>query len=299
MKTKGYVLAALSALLYGLIPLFILPIKAGSFSLDTTLFYRFFIAAALLLGYLAYKKEALKMSKSELLVMVLLGLFYALSSEFLFLGYDYLSAGIASSILFVYPVIVALIMFFFFKEKPGALTGISLLVTLSGVIILSTKGENLEINYTGLAVTLLSALFYALYIAVLNKPKISFSGVKTTFYSMLFTSVYFLIKAVWLKQSLAIPSIELFFNLTIFAFVTTVLSILALVYAIQHIGSTPTSIIGALEPIVAVFISVFLFQEELTVTLAAGVLLIIIGVLINIVSEDRKEKRQRKSIDYV
>ncbi len=116
---------------------------------------------------------------------------------------------------------------------------------------------------------------------------------------MLFTSVYFLIKAVWLKQSLAIPSIELFFNLTIFAFVTTVLSILALVYAIQHIGSTPTSIIGTLEPIVAVFISVFLFQQELTVTLAAGVLLIIIGVLINIVSEDRKEKRQRKSIDYV
>ncbi|MBV2165715.1 MAG: DMT family transporter, partial [Kaistella sp.] len=70
-------------------------------------------------------------------------------------------------------------------------------------------------------------------------------------------------------------------------------------YAIQYIGSTPTSIIGALEPIVAVFISVFLFQEELTVTLAAGVLLIIIGVLINIVSEDRKEKRQRKSIDSV
>lgn len=291
MKAKGYALAAFSALFYGLIPLFVLPIKAEHFSLDTTLFYRFFMAALLLLGYLLYKKESLKLNKTELACMVALGLFFALSSECLFMGYDYLSAGIASSTLFVYPVIVALIMVFFFKEKLNLLTVLSLVVTLLGVLILNAKGKQFKINPIGISITLLSALFYALYIVLVNKAKISFSGVKTAFYSILFTTIYFLIKVVFLKESLAIPSLNMLFNFAIFALVTTVLSILALVYAIQTIGSTPTSIMGALEPIVAVAISVLLFHEQLTSTLITGGLLIIIGVIVNIVAEDRKNKR--------
>lgn len=57
------------------------------------------------------------MRMKEWFIMIILGLLYALSSEFLFLGYDYLTPGIASTLLFVYPVIVALIMLVFFKER--------------------------------------------------------------------------------------------------------------------------------------------------------------------------------------
>ena len=289
MKAKGYALAAISALFYGLIPLFVLPIKAEHFSLDTTLFYRFFIAALFLLGYLLYKRESLRINRHELVCMLLLGLFFALSSECLFLGYDYLSAGIASSTLFVYPVLVALIMIFFFKEKLNRLTALSLVLTLGGVLILSTKGEHFELNYTGLFITLLSALFYALYIVMVNKAKISFSGVKTAFYSILFTAVYFLAKVFILGNSLRIPSPSLLLSFALFAFVTTVLSILALVYAIKYIGSTPAAIMGALEPIVAVTISVTLFQEQLTPSLSIGGTLIILGVIVNIIAEGKKE----------
>lgn len=119
---KGYALGIISAVSYGLIPIFILPIKQTNFSLDTTLFYRFFISALLLLPVLWYKKENLKITPKELYVVVLLGLSYALSSEFLFMGYDLLSPGIASTILFIYPVFVALIMFLVFKEKLNRLT---------------------------------------------------------------------------------------------------------------------------------------------------------------------------------
>lgn len=290
MKVKGYLLAAISAISYGLIPLFILPVKASHFSLDTTLFYRFFIAAMFILGYLIYKKESLRVNRSEFMILVLLGLFYALSAEFLFMGYDYLSPGIASTILFVYPVIVALIMTFFFKEKITVLTVLSLVITIAGIIALSAKDGALDINLPGLLITLGSAAFYALYMVVVNKAKINASGFKITFYSLLFSAVFYLGKTLIMKESLLIPNVELFVNFTVFAFVTTVLSMSALVYAIKSIGSTPTSILGALEPVMAVAVSVVLFHEILTSSLMIGIALILTGVMINIISESVKEK---------
>lgn len=290
MKIKGYTLALISAISYGLIPLFILPIKAIDFPIDTTLFYRFSIAAIFILSYLIYKKESLKLNRFELMIMVFLGLFYALSSEFLFLGYDYLTPGIASTILFVYPVIVALIMTFFFKEKITKLTILSLAITIGGVIVLSAKDSILDINFLGLCITILSALFYALYIVVVNKAKIKASGFKITFYSLLFTSIYYLCKTTIIGESLAVPNMSILFDFIIFAFITTVVSMSTLVYAIKLIGSTPTSILGAMEPVVAVAISVIWFNENLTISLIIGIVLILVGVIINIISESKKEK---------
>ncbi len=284
MKAKGYMLAAFSAVFYGLIPLFILPVKAIGFPLDVTLFYRFFISALFLLAYLVYKNESLKMTLKELLVYVSLGLFYSLSSEFLFLGYDYLTPGIASTILFVYPVIVALIMVFCFKEKITKPTIFSLVLSLLGVGILSIKGSGFEINVVGFLIALGSALFYALYLVIVNKSSIQASGMKMTFYSLFFSSAYYFIKSVSLKESLILPDFDLFLNISAFALVTTVFSIIALVYAIQLIGSTHTAIMGALEPVVAIIVSVGFFGESLTLTLSVGVLLILTGVLINVVS---------------
>lgn len=290
MKMKGYALGIISAVSYGLIPIFILPIKQLNFSLDTTLFYRFFISALLLLPILWYKKENLKITRKELYVVMFLGLSYALSSEFLFMGYDLLSPGIASTILFIYPVFVALIMFLVFKEKLNQLTILSLILAFCGVMILSMKNNSFEINFPGLIVVLLSALFYALYILIVNQTKIKLSGFKLTFFSFLFTSLFFLVKAQFSGDSLLLPNVEMLINFVIFAFVTTLISSLALVFAIKYIGSTPTAILGALEPVVAVAVSVLMFNEVMTINLMAGITLILIAVIINIIADSRKSK---------
>lgn len=121
MKVKGYMLAVISAAAYGLIPLFLLPVTARGLSLDVTLFYRFFISALLLLAVLLWKKERLQVNGRSLLILMTLGLLFALSSESLFLAYDYVSAGIASTMLFIYPVIVVLLLAIFFGERISAL----------------------------------------------------------------------------------------------------------------------------------------------------------------------------------
>lgn len=242
------------------------------------------------MGIVLYRKEKLAVNRIEFFLFLLLGILFALSSEFLFLAYDYLSAGIASTILFVYPAIVALIMAFFYGEKMSKLTIASIGIILIGVYTLSTKQSALDINFTGLSIALLSALCYALYIVRINKTKIKASGFKITFYSLLFSASYYLVKAVVLQQSLLLPSTKMFWDITLFGLLTSVISILTLVYAIQRIGSTPTSIMGALEPVVAVGISVLFFHEDFTWRLSAGILLILSGVVLNIIADSKKPK---------
>ena len=294
---KGYLFALVSALTYGMIPLFMIPLKKlDFFSVDTALFYRFLIAGILILGYLFYQKESVKINLKEGIVLSILGLFYALSAEFLFIAYDFLSPGIASTIFFIYPIMVALILGIFFKEKITLATTISLVIVVVGVAVLSIKPKNNDdkdnfgINsiYIGLFVSILGALMYALYMIIVNKTKIKASGVKVSFYSMVFASLFFLVKTLVLGNSVAIPSLEIGTHLTLFALITTALSVVSLVYAIKFIGSTPTAIMGAVEPVVAVMISVGLFDETLTFSLIAGVIIIISGVLIDVVFNKKK-----------
>ena len=295
---KGYLFALVSALTYGMIPLFMIPLKKwGFFSVDTALFYRFLIAAILILGYLVfYQKESVKINLKEGIIFSILGLFYALSAEFLFIAYDFLSPGIASTIFFIYPIMVALILGIFFKEKITLASTISLIVVVVGVGILSFKPksnddkDNFGINYIyiGLFVSLLGALMYALYMIIVNKTKINASGVKVSFYSMVFASLFFLVKTLVLGNSVAIPSLKIGTHLALFSLITTALSVVSLVYAIKFIGSTPTAIMGAVEPVVAVMISVGLFDETLTFSLIAGVIIIISGVLIDVVFNKKK-----------
>ena len=295
---KGYLFALVSALTYGMIPLFMIPLKKlDFFSVDTALFYRFLIAAILILGYLVfYQKESVKINLKEGFVLSILGLFYALSAEFLFIAYDFLRPGIASTIFFIYPIMVALILGIFFKEKITLATTISLIVVVVGVAVLSIKPKNnndkddFGINsiYIGLFVSLLGALMYALYMIIVNKTKIKASGVKVSFYSMVFASLFFLVKTLVLGNSVAIPSLEIGTHLALFSLITTALSVVSLVYAIKYIGSTPTAIMGAVEPVVAVMISVGLFDENLTFSLIAGVIIIISGVLIDVVFNKKK-----------
>ncbi|RXM39079.1 EamA/RhaT family transporter [Chryseobacterium sp. CH21] len=288
MKLRGYTLGILSAVSYGLIPIFILPVKRAHFSMDITLFYRFFFSALMVGGYLLYSKESFKINKKEALILAILGICYALSSEFLFLGYDFLTPGIASTVLFIYPIIVALIMLFFYKERLTKLSGASLLLAFAGVIVLCLKGNGLEINFAGLGIVMLSSLFYALYMVIVNKSNIKVSGFKLTFYSMLFTSMFFMTKALMANESFAIPSTEIFINFLIFAFLTTVISSLCLVFAIKYIGSTPVAILGALEPVVAVLISVLMFHEKFTPNLLIGITLILFGVTLNVIGDQKK-----------
>lgn len=296
MKFKGYAYGLISSISYGLIPLFILPIKQANFSIDTTLFYRFFFSALIVGVYLFAKKQSFRVHSKQIPVLIVLGLLYGISADALFLGYDYLSAGIASTLLFVYPLIVAIIMAVFFKERITISTIAAIAFVLAGIFLLSFKDGQFKLNPIGLGIVFISALGYGLYIITVNKSSArEIKGFTLSFYSFLFTTIYYAIKMLIQKESFILPSLELTFNFFTFAFVTTVISSIALIFAIKNIGSTATSILGASEPVVAVAVSVITFGENFSMSLALGIFMIIFGVTLNVVGDAYQQKRIKSS----
>ncbi len=291
-KILGIFLAVASAVSYGLIPLFILPIKKAGISLDVTLLYRFTFSAIIILIYLLFKRVSLKLSKSDLWKVIVLGVIYSLSSEFLFWGYDVMSAGVASTVLYIYPMVVAVILYVLYSEKITKSTLLSIVFALIGVGILSIKPDAMEFNFLGFGVVMLSAFAYSSYMVMISKGNLQASGYKVTFYSLFFSALYFLIKSLVNSEKLTLPSTETYIHVAIFAFVTTVISVLCLVYAIKLVGSTTTAVLGAVEPVVAVGISVILFGEALTFSLIIGVVIIILALVVNVVGDAIKNKKK-------
>ena len=298
VKTKGYTLACISAVTYGTIPLFALPIKHAGYSFDTALFYRFLFSAILIGVYLFAKKSAMRVSGKELGTLAVLGVMYSLSAHFLFVGYDYMSAGVASTILFLYPVFVALIMGLFFREKLSWVMWGAIARALLGVGVLNGTGGEGGMNPAGMVAVLLSALAYALYMIIVNKSSVrKMEGTKVTFYSMLFCAAFFLLRALSRDSFTPAMTFDTGINILLFALVSTVISLITLVNAIKLIGSTPTAVMGSLEPVVAVIISVAVFNEPLTGRLVTGILLIIGAVTLTILSEHVAEAM--KNIPFI
>lgn len=289
-QLKGYIYAALSAISFGLIPVFIIPIKRAGISMDVTLFYRFLLAAIMIWAMIVVRKGRLKIHKTDLPKLVLMGVLYALSAEFLFLGYDAMSAGIASTVLYVYPIMVAIILSVWFGEKVSLFTKISIGLALVGVMFMSFDGEAMDFNFWGLLILLTSALSYALYMIVVNKGKLKASGITITFYSVLFSAMFYAVKTLVTGQSLVLNSGYWLGFIAAFSLVTVVVSVLFIVLAIQLIGSTPTAILGALEPAVAVWISIIFFGENAPLNLILGLFFVLSALVVNILGDAKRKK---------
>ena len=102
--------------------------------------------------------------------------------------------------------------------------------------------------------------------------------VKLTFYALLFGLAIYVVRLDFLTGLQAVPSWYLWGNVLALAALPTAVSLLCTTQAIHYIGSTPTAILGALEPVTAVFFGVVIFHEELTARLGLGIALILVAV---------------------
>lgn len=286
MNFTGFFCGVLTSATFGLIPLFTLPLMDKGMTFPSILFYRFFISAILLGVFLFVLRRSFKITKRELLTLLALSLFYDGSAVFLFWGYDYLASGVATTINFLYPVFVALIMTWFFKEKTSVWTFAAIGMALAGVALLSLSGgDGGQVSLTGVFITLLSGVWYALYIVGVNKSCVREMGaLKLTFYVFLFSSLEIFLYTQVCGIFQLVPDRASDFNLTMLALIPTVISNISLVYAIKAIGSTATSVLGAMEPVTAVTVGVWVFHEPFTVTLLWGLVLIIGAVTLVILA---------------
>lgn len=287
---KGFAFGILTSATFGLIPLFTLPLMAKGMQFDSILFYRFLLAAVALAGIMAAKKESFRVERREIPVLVLLGFFYTASAMFLFWGYNFMSAGIATTLHFTYPIFVTLIMLLFFREKTSWITLLAIALAICGVARLSITEGEMEMSALGVFIVLLSAVGYALYITTVNKSRVQkMTGRKLALYVFIVSTCLFAVKAATNQGIQPVPDAMSWVNLILLAIVPTVVSNITLVLAVHHIGGTLTAVLGAVEPITAVCVGVLFFNEPFTPNLAMGILLILLAVTLIILSKTIQE----------
>ena len=278
-KAKGYLLAAISSATYGMNPLFSLPLYADGMGVDSVLFFRYMFAVPMVALMVKSRGRSFAIQKGELWPLLMVGVFFVLSSITLFRSYLYMDSGIASTILFIYPVMVALIMAIFFKEKVSLQTWVCIAMALAGIGLLYKAPDGATLSTLGILFVLGSALAYTLYIITVNKTILKdVPSVKVTFYVILIGFIIFSVM-VLLGGGLQTPTKWwLWLDLVAFALFPTVISMDCATKAIVYIGSTATAILGALEPVTAVLFGITLFGETLQGRGVAGLLLIIVSV---------------------
>lgn len=282
MKHKGIICGILAAICYGTNPLGALPLYEEGVNTSSVLFLRFSIATLILGVVMIANRKSFAVTRGELTTMASLGALMAVSSLTYYQSFRYMDAGIASTILFVYPVMVAVIMATFFREKVTATTITSIALALAGIGLLYRGDAGISLSMTGVMLVMVSSLTYAVYIVIVNKSEIRMSIVKLTFYVLLICAMC-LFAYSFTSSDLHLmlpPSPRAWFFACWLGLVPTVLSLLFMTIAVHEVGATPTAIMGALEPLTAVAIGVMMFGESLTLRLCIGIVLILAAVLL-------------------
>jgi drug/metabolite transporter (DMT)-like permease len=292
-KIKGLFFGVVAAATYGMNPLFTIPLYGDGMNVGSVLFFRYTLAAVILSLIMLNKKISFRLTRRELLTTFSLGMLMGLSSLTLFISYLYMDSGIASTLLFFYPLMVTLLMTIIYKEKVSARTWICLAVAMAGVVMLIFGKDGQTLSLLGVLLVLVSSLTYASYLVGVNKTCVSdMPTVKLSFYvisfgAMLFTAV------LCVTGGFAVPQNHwLWLNVLALAMLPTAVSLVTTSIAIQNVGSTVTAILGVFEPVTALVFGVLVFGETINGREAIGRLLIMAAVCAVIAFESAKERKK-------
>lgn len=273
--------AVVSSATFGLVPLFSIPLLHGGMPSPTILFYRMALAAVIM-GLIAFvTRRNLRITLRDFGALVLLAAMYAGTALGLLLSYKFIPSGVSTTINFLYPLLVAIVMTLFFKEKSSVWILVAIFISLVGVALLSWGDVGHGHPGRGIAFAGGTVFTYAVYIIGVMKSRVSrLDPAVTAFYVLAFSAVGFLVYALSSSGIDVVRTWDTWRDLLLLAFLPTVLSNLTLVLAIKDIGSTMTSILGSMEPLTAVLVGVLHFGETFNLDSAAGLILVITAVII-------------------
>ncbi|MFA4180721.1 DMT family transporter [Xylanibacter rodentium] len=279
-RTKGAVCGVTAAVAYGTNPLFSLALYDEGMDVESVLFYRFAIAAAILAAVLRLRGVRLGICRREIAPLLLAGIIFAMSSQTLYQSFLYMDAGVACSILFVYPILVAVIMTVFFHERASLLTYGCIATATAGIALLYQGDGDVSLSTTGLLLVVLSSLCYSVYIVGVDHSVLSrVPSARMTLWVLVAGALMFFVFTGFGTRLQAVPStIAGWGNVVGVALVPTIIPILFINVSIKSIGPTYSAIIGALEPVTALTIGVMVFDERLTGRIILGALLIFVSV---------------------
>ena len=292
-RIKGILYAIVSSSTFGLAPFFTLTLLSFGYSSFEVLTYRWGIASLCLIGFGLLAGCNFRLSKKDFGVVFLLSLFRATTSFSLVIAYQNIASGVASTIHFMYPLAVALAMIFFYHEKKSGWVISAVLLSILGAILLSSgniAGYNANVT-VGIICACISIFSYGGYIIGVRKTRaVAINSTVLTCYVMSLGALFYIIGACCTSGLRIVTDGYVWLIILGLALPATAISNITLVQAIKNAGPTLTSILGAMEPLTAVVIGVFVFNELFTLNTLIGILLILIAVSMVVFREHRMKR---------
>ena len=281
----GYPAGIITGITYGLNPLFAIPLMAQGAAIESILFFRYAIAVLVLGCYLLIRRGFVKLSMQQVGVLLVLGVLYTMSSLLLFESYQYIASGLATTLVFLYPVIVALIMVFL-GVVPSWPVWLAIAATFGGVIMMTQGEAGHTIDPLGVILSIGSAISYSLFIVIINRNRkiADISNTLLTFATLCVGAIIFPVKMLLSDVTMmnGIEGVGSWFNLLGLAILPTIVSTATLALATRNIGATKASVLGVFEPITAMLVGTLMFGEPLTMSIIVGISIAIVAVTLMI-----------------
>lgn len=276
---KGYIYTALSAIIFGLMPLLTKIIIARGATSLTIAFFRVFYVTVVLFFVLKIKKIDLRLEKRDFLSAILTSIFGSgLTIIILNESYNYVDTGIATSLHFLYPLFVAILCCFFYGEKIKKKQIISLSFALVGIICFMSKGNG---SLFGYFLAIASGLTYAFYLVKMDKTGlVKMNALKLSFYLALFTTIEIFTMNLFMQDVVFKMDAIAYGLLLVLALSSSFLATVLLQKGVLLLGSTRASFICLLEPVTSMIVGILWLNEALTFNKGLGGLAIIISLII-------------------
>lgn len=280
MRRRGEAFVFISATGFALMPVFAKLAYRFGVNVSTVLFFRFFIAIAIIWAYIFIKRISFKINLRQAAILFILGsVLYAGSAITVFSSYKFISAGFSEVLLFTYPAMVLIISVVFLKEKIEVNKAYAVVLSIMGTVLVAyTPGQ--IINIKGIILALLGALFYAVYVIVIGHGK--FEGIHPvvmTGYVIIFAFITFMIFALFQGGIAVNFSTNAWMCIILMALFSTSIAIFAFCLGAKTIGSCGAAIVSSIEPVEAIIFGYIFLKESLNPIMIIGALIVVMAVV--------------------
>lgn len=281
-RLRGCVNAMLSAGFFGLIPLFSIPVLRTGMPLPSVLIYRFAFGTLFMLVFLVARRVGLRLRWGDALRLSFLSLLYTLSGVALFSSYSYMPSGVATTLLFSYPVFTTLLESLLFHQRMTWSTYAALALAVAGVYFLSGFGAKGESRLAGVLLAVFSGFVYAVYMVAFPRMRIhTMNSVKVNFYVFFISMLMLLLYSSFTYGGVApLADWHSMVCLMLLGLFPTMVSNVTLVRALNLIDATTVSVLGAFEPLTAMSVGILVMGEPFTWAVGLGFVAILAAVMI-------------------
>ena len=242
--------------------------------------YRTFIGSLLLLFLFLVTKNhwTFYKSKKHFGYLSLSGMAMGLSWMFLYEAYNQIGVSISSLLYYCGPVIVMALAPIIFKEKFTKQKLIGFLAVLIGIFLVNGNLVAIDNNFFGILCSIMSAIMYS-FMVIFNKKATKISGLENSLLQLAIScvtvAIFILFKGGF---SFYIPQSSIF-PLLFLGLVNTGIGCYMYFSKLDKLPVQSVSILGYIEPLSAVIMSVIILNETMSSMQIIGAVLVLGGAV--------------------